>query len=112
MSGSAPRRAPPANLLSRVPLWRDADARARRLNLGHIDEATDAVRLAQDYRLLAHDLARVRTLLPNTRARAYLEGAYARAHVTLHHGAWRADRALLALFRVELPAVVRWLLPY
>ena len=112
MSASAPRQALTANLLSRVPLWREADARARRLNLGQVDEATEAMRLAQDYRLLAHDLARVRSLLPDTRTREYLEGAYARAHLTLHHGAWRADRALLSLFRDELPGVVRWLLPY
>jgi len=112
MSSSAGRQALTANLLSRMPLWREADARARRLALGHLDEASDAIRLAQDYRLLAHDLARVRTLLPGTRTREYLEGAYARAHVTLHRGAWRADRALIGLFRDELPAVVRWLLPY
>lgn len=112
MSDSPRRQALIANLLSRVPLWREADARARRLAHGHTDDAADAVRLAQDYRLLAHDLARVRTLLPNARAREYLEGAYTRAHVTLHHGARRADRALLALFRDELPAVVRWLRPY
>jgi uncharacterized membrane protein SpoIIM required for sporulation len=112
MSDSARRQALTANLLSRMPLWRDADARARRLAAGRVDEAPEAVRLAQDYRLLAHDLARVRALLPDTRTREYLEGAYARAHVTLHHGAWRADRALLTLFRDELPAVVRWLRPY
>jgi uncharacterized membrane protein SpoIIM required for sporulation len=112
MSSSAGRQALTANLLSRMPLWREADARARRLALGHLDEASDAIRLAQDYRLLAHDLARVRTLLPGTRTREYLEGAYARAHVTLHRGAWRADRALISLFRDELPAAVRWLLPY
>jgi uncharacterized membrane protein SpoIIM required for sporulation len=112
MNSSARRQALTANLLSRMPLWRDADARARRLALGHLDEASDAIRLAQDYRLLAHDLARVRTLLPSTRTREYLEGAYARAHVTLHRGAWRADRALISLFRDELPAAVRWLLPY
>ena len=112
MSASARRQALTANLLSRVALWRAADARAQRLNLGQVDEATEAIRLAQDYRLLAHDLARVRSLLPDTRTREYLEGAYARAHLTLHHGAWRADRAVLALLRDELPAVVRWLLPY
>jgi len=112
MSSSVRRQALTANLLSRMPLWREADARARRLALGQADEASDAVQLAQDYRLLAHDLARVRTLLPATRTREYLEGAYARAHVTLHRGAWRADRALISLFRDELPAVVRWLLPY
>jgi uncharacterized membrane protein SpoIIM required for sporulation len=112
MNGSARRQALTANLLSRMPLWREADTRARRLALGQVDEASDAVRLAQDYRLLAHDLARVRSLLPGTRTREYLEGAYARAHVTLHRGAWRADRALISLLRDELPAVVRWLLPY
>jgi len=112
VSTSGRRQALTANLLGRTSLWREADARARRLNRGHIDEAADAVRLTQDYRLLAHDLARVRTLLPNSRTREYLEGAYARAHLALHHGAWRADRALLTLFRDELPAVVRWLLPY
>jgi uncharacterized membrane protein SpoIIM required for sporulation len=68
--------------------------------------------MAGDYRLLAHDLARVRALLPQTRTREYLEGAYARAHATLYHGAWRVDRALLTLFRDELPAVARWLRPY
>ena len=112
MSSSARRQALSADLLSRLPLWRDADARAQRLGRGPAVNAADAVRLAQDYRLLAHDLARVRTLLPNARAREFLEGAYTRAHVTLHHGAWRADRALLALLREELPAVVRWLRPY
>jgi len=112
VSSSARRQALTANLLSRTPLWRQADARAQRLAHGHTDDAADAMRLAQDYRFLAHDLARIRTLLPNARAREYLERAYTRAHVTLHHGAWRADRALLALFRDELPAVVRWLRPY
>ena len=93
MSDSTRRLALSADLLSRAPLWGEADARARRLAHGHTDDATDALRLPQDYRLLAHDLARVRTLLPNARAREYLEAAYTRAHVTLHHGARRADRA-------------------
>jgi uncharacterized membrane protein SpoIIM required for sporulation len=112
VSNSGRRQALIANLLSRMSLWREADARAQRLGRGRSVDAADAVRLAQDYRLLAHDLARVRTLLPNARAREFLEAAYTRAHVTLHRGAWRADRALLALFRDELPAVVRWLRPY
>ena len=34
----------------------------------------------------------------------YLESAYARAHATLYHGAWRAGDALLSLFRDQLPA--------
>jgi uncharacterized membrane protein SpoIIM required for sporulation len=62
--------------------------------------------------MLAHDLARVRRLMPDSRTRDYLEAAYARAHATLHHGAWRAGSELLGLFRDEIPRVVRWLAPY
>jgi uncharacterized membrane protein SpoIIM required for sporulation len=112
VSGAARRQALIASLLSRAPAWRAADARARRLAHGHTDEAADAAGVADDYRLLAHDLARARTLLPGSRTREYLEGAYLRVHATLHHGAWRPASALLTLLRDELPATVRWLLPY
>jgi uncharacterized membrane protein SpoIIM required for sporulation len=101
-----------ASLLRRAALWREADRRAQRLSRGRTDDAADATQLAVDYRLLAHDLARARALLPGTRTREYLEAAYARAHATLYHGAWRAGQALIALLRDELPAVVRALAPY
>ncbi|MGH8277835.1 MAG: stage II sporulation protein M, partial [Steroidobacteraceae bacterium] len=106
------RRALSVSLLQRAPLWQGAEARARRLARGRTEDAADATRMADDYRMLAHDLARVRTLMPDSRTREYLEGAYARAHATLHRGAWYAGAALLALFRDELPQVVRWLRPY
>jgi len=112
MSSSTLRQALAASVLQRAGLWRDADARARRLADGRTDDAADATRMADDYRLLAHDLARLRALLPDTRARSYLEGVYARAHATLHHGAVPLGRALLVLLGDELPAVVRWLRPY
>src|SRR5438445_3573405 len=112
MDGTARQRALSASLLQRAGLWREADARTRRLSSGRSDDAADATRLADDYRLLAHDLARVRTLMPDSRTREYLEAAYARAHATLHHGAWRIGSALLRLFHEEIPAVVRWLGPY
>jgi uncharacterized membrane protein SpoIIM required for sporulation len=109
---AARRRALSASLLERAPLWREAEARARRLARGRSDAAADAARLADDYRLLAHDLARARALMPETRTREYLEAAYARAHATLHHGARRLPSELLALLREELPGVVVWLRPY
>jgi uncharacterized membrane protein SpoIIM required for sporulation len=112
VNGSARQRALTVSLLQRADLWRQADRRARRLARGRSDDAADATRLADDYRLLAHDLARVRMLMPDSRTREYLEAAYARAHATLHHGAWRLGSALLRLFRDEIPAVVRWLAPY
>jgi uncharacterized membrane protein SpoIIM required for sporulation len=101
-----------SSLLQRAQLWREAEARSRRLAQGTTEDAGDATRLADDYRLLAHDLARARRLLPDSRTREYLEAAYARAHATLHHGAWRLGSTLLALFRDDIPAVVRWLRPY
>ena len=112
MDGNARRQALTVSLLQRAALWRQAEARARRLARGRSDDATDAAQLADDYRLLAHDLGRARRLLPQTRTREYLEAAYARAHATLHHGAWRPGSALRELFRDEIPEVVRWLAPY
>src|SRR6267143_4305706 len=112
MNRSAREHALTVSLLQRADLWRQAQRRARRLARGRSDDAADATRLADDYRLLAHDLARVRLLMPDSRTREYLEAAYARAHATLHHGAWRLGSALLTLFRDEIPAVVRWLVPY
>ena len=49
---------------------------------------------------------------PESAAHQYLEGAYARAHATLHHGASHPGDALLSLFRDQLPQVVQWLRPY
>jgi len=112
MNRSARQHALTVSLLQRAERWRQAERRARRLARGRSDDAADATGLADDYRLLAHDLARVRTLMPDSRTREYLEAAYARAHATLHHGAWRIGSALLRLFREEIPAVVRWLGPY
>ncbi|HEV2227745.1 MAG TPA: stage II sporulation protein M [Steroidobacteraceae bacterium] len=111
-NGGSRERALAASLMKRAPLWRAADERARRLARGRTGDGGDAARMADDYRMLAHDLARVRTLLPDSRAREYLEAAYARAHATLYHGAWRAGSALVTLFRDELPRVVAALAPY
>src|SRR6516225_525990 len=101
-----------AALLARAHDWQAADARAQRFAHGRSDDAGDAARLADDYRLLAHDLARARVLMPGSRAREYLESAYAHTHATLHHGAWRAGSAVRRLFLEETPSAVRWLAPY
>jgi uncharacterized membrane protein SpoIIM required for sporulation len=96
----------------RLTLWAAAAERARRLARGRAFDAADAQQMRDDYALLAHDLARVRRALPDSAAHRFLEGAYARAHATLHHGAWHMGDALLSLFRDQLPQVVRWLAPY
>ena len=112
MSDDARRRALAHALLKRAPLWQEAELRAQRLRQGRSDDAADAARLADDYRLLAHDLARARALLPGSRAREYLESVYARVHATLGQGDWRLGATLVKLFRDEIPASMRWLAPY
>jgi uncharacterized membrane protein SpoIIM required for sporulation len=109
---AARRQALAATLLARTPAWQEADARAARLARGRTADAADAARLADDYRLLAHDLARARALVPASRTREYLESAYARVHATLHDGAVHAGSALRQLLVAETPAAVRWLAPY
>jgi uncharacterized membrane protein SpoIIM required for sporulation len=108
----ARQRALAAALLGRSRAWQEADARAGRLARGHTDDAADAVQLIEDYRLLAHDVARARVLMPTTRTREYLESAYARTHASLHHAAWRAGSTLRVLLVQEVPAAMRWLAPY
>ncbi|HEV2286266.1 MAG TPA: stage II sporulation protein M [Steroidobacteraceae bacterium] len=112
MSATARDSALAHALLRRAPLWQEAEARAGRFVRGRSDDAADAARVADDYRLLAHDLARARALLPRSRAREYLESVYAGVHATLNHGDWRLGAALLQLLRVEIPASMCWLRPY
>jgi uncharacterized membrane protein SpoIIM required for sporulation len=99
-------------LLRRSELWKSAAERTRRLSGKRTDDAADAAAMADDYRMLAHDVAKVRRLLPESRAREYLEAAYAQAHASLHRPAWHPGHALLSLFRTEIPAVVSWLRPH
>jgi uncharacterized membrane protein SpoIIM required for sporulation len=99
-------------LLRRSELWKSAAERTRRLSGKRTDDAADAAAMADDYRMLAHDVAKVRRLLPESRAREYLEAAYAQAHASLHRPAWHPGHALLNLFRAEIPAVVSWLTPH
>lgn len=110
--GSATDKALASALLRHAGSWQQADARAARLTRGHTDDASDAAQLVDDYRLLAHDLARARALVPGSRAREYLEHAYARAHATLYHGAFNLPSELRRMLSVQLPQAMRWLAPY
>jgi uncharacterized membrane protein SpoIIM required for sporulation len=112
MNESAREHALKVTLLRRSQLWKAAAERTRRLAGKKTDDARDAICMADDYRMLAHDVAKVRRLLPDSRAREYLETAYAQAHANLHRPAWHPGYALLSLFRDEIPAVVRWLRPH
>ncbi|HEY2276375.1 MAG TPA: stage II sporulation protein M [Steroidobacteraceae bacterium] len=112
MSAGTRRSALAHALLKRASLWQEAEARANRFRRGRSDDPAEAARVADDYRLLAHDLARARVLLPRSRAREYLESVYASVHATLNHGGWRLGATLEKLLREEIPASVAWLAPY
>lgn len=102
-------------LLDRTALtrpWQRAAQRVRRLAEARETHLTDALQLAHDYRLLAHDLGRARRLAPDTSMRQYLDDTYAQAHAALHRGAWHLGATLLTLLRDDIPAVTARLAPH
>jgi uncharacterized membrane protein SpoIIM required for sporulation len=101
-----------AALLRRSSLWRAAAARAQRLARGHAHDAQDAFDLVEDYRILARDLAIARRLIPESRAREFLETAYARVHATVHRSASHPLQSLEILLRDQIPEIVKELHPY
>jgi uncharacterized membrane protein SpoIIM required for sporulation len=112
VSGALREQALRAALMERAGLWKAAAERSRRLMRGRTSDVADATRMIEDYRLLAHDLARARRLMPDSRAREYLEAAYAQAHATLHTPVVHPGYALWSLFRDQIPEAVRWLRPH
>jgi uncharacterized membrane protein SpoIIM required for sporulation len=112
MSDSLRDNALRASLLQRSTAWRGAVERAKRLARHRSDDVADVTQMVDDYRLLAHDLARARRFIPTSRAREFLEGAYAQAHATLHRTASHPGYALWSLFRDQVPAAVSWLRPH
>lgn len=96
-----------ATLLQRAGVWQAAADRARRLAGGkQIEDVSDAAAMVEDYRLLAHDLARARRLLPRSRTRDFLEAAYAQTHATLYRSAAHPGFALWGFFRDQIPQAV------
>ena len=112
MTEALRERALRTSLLQRADAWKSAADRARRLMYGRTENVADATRLVDDYRLLAHDLARARRLMPDSRARSFLEAAYAQAHGTLHKPVAHPGYALWSLFRDQVPDAMRWLRPH
>lgn len=112
MNERARDRSRAAALLTRAERWREAVERARRLSGGRTADIADATRLVEDYRVLAHDLATARRLMPDSRTREYLEAAYAQTHAVLHRRAAHPGYALWSLFRDQIPEVVSALAPH
>lgn len=108
MSEASRNKALETALLQRAPAWQAAVDRARRLAGGRrIENVSDATALIEDYRMLAHDLARARRLLPQSQTREFLEAAYAQAHATLYRSATHPGYALWGFFRDQIPRAVK-----
>jgi uncharacterized membrane protein SpoIIM required for sporulation len=99
-------------LLERSEAWRAAMERAEHLSHVSTTDVSQVTRAVDDYRQLARDLASARRLMPNSRAREYLEAAYAKSHAMLHRPISHPLDATLSLFRDQIPEVVRWLRPH
>lgn len=91
-------------LLARADLWQAA--RRRVTQPGRAHDVRDALRLIEDYRLLARDLATARRLMPLSRARDFLESTYAQVHQAVHRHATHPGYAARDLFCKEIPEVV------
>jgi len=91
---------------------RNAAQRVKRLAAHRANDATDAVALVEDYRMLAAQAGKARRSGTYTRAGEYLDATYARVHTSLYRPAWHPGHALLTLFRDEVPAVVHELRPH
>lgn len=110
MTESTRDRAAQTALLQRSAVWQTAAERAQRLaSHRHTDDFSDAAAMVEDYRLLAHDLARARRLIPASRAREFLESAYAQAHAALYRSATHPGYALWGFFRDQVPQAVNGL---
>jgi uncharacterized membrane protein SpoIIM required for sporulation len=92
--------------MKRADLWRRALERAQRLARSRAGDVRDAAAAVEDYRLLARDLARARRLAPDSRAREFLETAYAQSHATLHRSKVPPLHAFWTLLREDVPEVV------
>jgi uncharacterized membrane protein SpoIIM required for sporulation len=112
VTGALRERALRTSLLQRSEMWKAAADRARRLLTKRTEDVADATQMIDDYRLLAHDLARARRLMPESRARTFLEAAYAQAHATLYKPASHPGYAVWSFFRDQVPAAIRWLMPH
>jgi uncharacterized membrane protein SpoIIM required for sporulation len=99
-------------LLRRTGHWKIASLRARKLASGRAASVEEALGAVEDYRSLARDLATARRLMPESRTREYLEGAYAQAHAVVHRSARHPGYALWSLFRDQIPEVVAELRPH
>jgi uncharacterized membrane protein SpoIIM required for sporulation len=93
-------------LLRRAARWHAASARAERLCAGPARDTAEALELIADYRLLARDLAIARELIPESRAREYLESAYARVHAAVHRSAANPLHGLKGLLLEGIPETV------
>jgi uncharacterized membrane protein SpoIIM required for sporulation len=98
-------------LNSRIDTWRTLEPQLDRLELSRDLSAREALSAVELYRALGRDLSIARRILPGSRVTRALDARYAKLHAIIHRapGNWRVR--LAALFRDEVPSVMRELRP-
>ncbi len=111
MTASTPNHALTTSWLKRSDQWRQASARLEQLRVdGQLDVDT-AGAIAEDYRLLARDLAIGRRVAAGSRTTQFLEATYALLHAQLHRPAVRPAYLLASLFRERIPEAMSSIRP-
>jgi uncharacterized membrane protein SpoIIM required for sporulation len=91
----------------RLSAWQALLPALQRLELGRADSAQEVLAAVDSYRSLGRDLSIARRVLPASRLTRALEQRYARLHAIIHRKPVRWGSRLQALFRDEIPEVMR-----
>jgi uncharacterized membrane protein SpoIIM required for sporulation len=95
---------------SRRAAWKELEQAQARLHAGSL-AIGEADRIAEGFRSLAADVTTVRSLLPGSKLGRELEALYARLHLSLLREHRGLRERLRTLYRDEVPAATRRLLP-
>jgi uncharacterized membrane protein SpoIIM required for sporulation len=91
----------------RLSAWQALLPALQRLEVGRANNAQEVLAAVDNYRSLGRDLSFARRVLPSSRLTRALEQRYARLHAIIHRKPVRWGSRLQALFRDEIPDVMR-----
>lgn len=94
-------------LASRATVWQELAPLLDRLEHKRNHTTAEALSAIEMYRSLGRDLSIARRILPASRVTRALEARYAKLHSIIHRQPHNWHARLKALFRDEIPAVVR-----
>lgn len=94
-------------LQKRQQHWQDLDKATQKISDKKNNEATETLKLAEDFRSLARDLSLAREILPNSRITAYLELLLTKTHELIHRPANSIRHELKKIFTHDCPQIMQ-----